>query len=156
MNEGLTAQRRTIQFETMQDILDDVERLAEQGMHSSGNWSPGQILGHVADAIRQSIDGYEVIAPERSRRIAARGLETLLAEGFPTGIALEGEMARYIPAEGETLHDAMPNLRAVIGRLDTAQMEAVHPFLDKMDHGQWTRFHCRHAELHFSFLHPAD
>lgn len=149
-----TPERRTVRFESMRDILEDIETLAKGDAITSGDWTAGQLVNHIADAIHKSIDGYELLAPERERKIASRRRETLLVEGFPTGIKLEGEMTRYVPEPGVSFTAALENLRRAVGRVESERMEAVHPFLDRMDHEQWLRFHCRHAELHFSFLQP--
>ncbi len=138
----------------MADILADVESLASGPIRAAGNWSPGQIVQHLAEYMIQSIDGFVLLAPERQRRIASRRLDDMLTNGFPPGIALEGEMACYLPDEVATLDAALNTLRAVVTRIATEQMTAVHPFLDALDHEQWIRFHCRHAERHLCLLHP--
>jgi hypothetical protein len=33
-------------------------------------------------------------------------------------------------------------------------MTATSPVLGRLSHEQWVQFHCRHAEMHFSFMHP--
>ncbi|MCZ6836823.1 MAG: DUF1569 domain-containing protein [Planctomycetota bacterium] len=148
-------ERRSIRFDSMEAILEDAETLAGGSIRATGNCTPSQIFQHVARAIHNSIDGYDVLGPERERKIAARrDRDQLLSQGLPPGIKLEGEMARYAPTEDVTLGEAMAYLRAGVERTRNERMEAVHPFLDTMDHEQWIQFHCRHAELHFSFLFP--
>jgi hypothetical protein len=51
--------RRELQFSSMPDILDDVEYLASgDPPRTTGNWSGGQIVQHVAMLINFSIDGF--------------------------------------------------------------------------------------------------
>ncbi len=48
----------------------------------------------------------------------------------------------------------MLNLRQAIHRLQTEEKRAPNPVLGKLTREEWDRLHCRHAELHLSFLVP--
>ena len=59
-------------------------------------------------------------------------------------------------AEDVTWEDAMKRLRTEVGRArDAGRMTRPSPILGRMSHNDWVRLPCRHAELHFSFMHPA-
>ena len=47
------------------------------------------------------------------------------------------------------------DLGAAIERAGSQRMKHPSPVLGKLSHEQWEQLHCRHAELHLSFLHPA-
>ncbi len=145
--------RRPLHFESLDELLADAERVATPEARVTGNWTVGQIIHHLAEAMHKSFDGYDGPAPPERRRIAMRQRPTLLKEGFPTGITLDGDLTRYAPPPEASLETARSRLRSAVIRSRDETMNADHPFLGEMDHKQWTQFHCRHAELHLSFVH---
>jgi hypothetical protein len=62
--------RRTLRFDTIDDALAEIERIvaAEPGgtLNRLGNWTPGQIKGHVAAWINYSFEGYPIRPPPGS------------------------------------------------------------------------------------------
>jgi len=144
--------RRQLHFESLDELLADAERVATPTAHVSGNWTIGQIIHHLAEAMHKSFDGYEQLASPEMQRIASRRRPKMLSEGLPTGIKLEGDMSRYTPPPEATLETALERMRSAMDRSRQEFMDVEHPFLGKMDHEQWTQFHCRHAELHLSFV----
>ena len=148
--------RRQLHFETLEDVLAEAERVTTRPYCEVGNWTAGQIVYHLAEAIHKSFDGYELLAPQEQRQNVSRRREGFLRDGFPPGFKLEGDLARYTPPPEAVLEKAMERLRVAVARARDETMDKVHPFLDRMDHEQWTEFHCRHAELHLGFLCPTD
>ena len=57
-NSTTDSQRRTLSFATLDEFLQDAEAMAESEYKTIGNWSYGQILGHLASAMNNSIDGF--------------------------------------------------------------------------------------------------
>src|SRR5262245_4925458 len=51
--------RRSLHFENLEAALNDVEVLAKGKIRTLGNWSPGQLLTHLARVMNKSIDGFE-------------------------------------------------------------------------------------------------
>jgi hypothetical protein len=45
-------------------------------------------------------------------------------------------------------------IRAAIGRMKTESTRFPSPFLGELTRDQWDQLHCRHCELHLSFLIP--
>src|SRR5450631_1684823 len=54
--------RRTLHFNTLDDILADIERLAQGKVRALGNWSPGQILKHLTVPMVWCLDGAPIKA----------------------------------------------------------------------------------------------
>ena len=60
IDTGKVAGRRELHFNSLDDILADVDRLASsREIRTLGNWSAGQIFEHVARVMDKSIDGSE-------------------------------------------------------------------------------------------------
>jgi len=152
------AQRRPLRFERLTDAVADAERLLEAGYTPHGNWSLGQIGEHLAKPLHWTIDGYPLKAPLPIRLMGTYVLKNrLITKGFPSGVKLKRKFAVMLPtidtakdAEGVTLfREAVDRFTA-----DPSQATQPNPLVGSMTPEQYEQFHCRHAELHLSFLEP--
>lgn len=146
------SERRTLSFASMKDILDDVTYLdSGDPPRATGNWTAAQIVQHVGTLIAFSIDGFPGRAPLHlallGRLMKKRAMAGAAPPGFRTFDFLE-------PDRGVAWEEAVAFLGRTIGRLDRERMRATSPIFGRLSHEQWVALHCRHAELHFSFIHP--
>jgi hypothetical protein len=147
--------RRKLHFDSLDDILAEVDRLNGGRVQALGNWSPGQVLRHLAMAMDSSIDGFGFQFSLPFRLICKVMKNRFLSKPMPAGFKVppKGEQGLIPPAtdwaEGVRLiHDA-------VRRLETDPNRAKSPLFGSMSLADWDRMHCRHAELHLSFLTPA-
>lgn len=149
--------RRALRFGRMSDILADAEALAASGdIRAAGNWSPGQVVHHVTAMIRNSIDGFDPPKASLAFRLVGSMLRSRsLNRGFPAGLKVPKTFRSIIPPPDVPFDDALAELRVVVGRIENGErMTQPSPVLGDLVHEEWIQLHCRHAELHFSFLHP--
>jgi hypothetical protein len=150
--------RRQLHFNSLDDILADVERLAKcQEIRTLGNWSAGKALKHVGTIMHKSIDGFQTRPPWIIRFIVrvffkGRFLNKPMSPGFKLPARAAAEL---IPGE-TTLPDGLACVREGIHRLKTDPKRAPSAVLGTLTEDEWTRLHCRHCELHLSFLIPVD
>jgi hypothetical protein len=146
--------RRELRFRRLRDVLADVEELARQGqVRALGNWTPAQIVQHVARFIRYSIDGFPFTAPAWLRPIGRMLRSRFLLRPWKPGIRLRGGSRAMEPDADVTWDAAVADLRREIGRVQAgARMTHKSPLFGALVHEEWEQLHCRHAELHFSFL----
>lgn len=129
---------------------------SRQPIRSTGNWTAAQNIEHVAVFIGWSLDGFPFRAPLPLRLIGrmlrSGALRKTPRPGIPTP---KGNRAHLSPADFP-LERAMASLRRNIRRVQSGE-RMTHPssFFGALTHEEWIDLHCRHAELHFSFLHPA-
>lgn len=149
--------RRTLKFQSMDDLLADIESFQNDAVDATGGWTPGQIVEHVALIVNDSIDGFQVTAPLGLRLLAKLIKGRVLTKPFNPGIKLPANMvARYDPPSATTWDNAVANLRRGVERIRNGErMTALSPVFGRFTHEQWVQLHCRHAEMHFSFLHAA-
>jgi hypothetical protein len=149
--------RRELQFSSMPDILDDVEYLASgDPPRTTGNWSGGQIVQHVAMLINFSIDGFPAPRLALPMRILGRLFrKRALVNPIRAGIRFPRKWTFLAPDGAIIWEDAVEYMNKSMARLDTERMNAPSPILGKLSPEQWEQLHCRHAEMHFSFMHPA-
>ncbi|MHC5114626.1 MAG: DUF1569 domain-containing protein [Planctomycetota bacterium] len=146
--------RPSLQFESIPDVLADVEALDPERARATGTWTPAQIVEHLAGAIDSSIDGYTVRAPALVRMKARSVKDKVLREGLNPGIGLKGKLRDMLPREDVTWDEAVEHLRRAVARAARETMDADHPFLGVLTNDEWHQLHCRHAELHLGFIEP--
>jgi hypothetical protein len=155
VNTAKVANRRTLHFDSVQDILDEVERLDPATTKALGNWSGGQILTHLATVMEGSIDGSPLRVSWPLRVLGRMMKKRVLTKGMPPGFQLKGQSALLLIPPATSWEEGLARFRKVVRRLQTETRRADSPFLGSMTQEDWTRLHCRHAELHLSFLAPA-
>ncbi len=149
--------RRTLHFSSMADLAADVRSLGSNP-GSSGNWSAAENLQHVTKIIERSMDGFDNIrAPLLFRLTAPLMKSRILAKPFSPGFKLRGSLTAFEPDPGVTWEQATAQFQRAMDRIEGGDtMTQRSPVLGEMTHDDWVRLHCRHAELHFSFLHPDE
>ena len=152
-------ERRRLHFDSLKEILDDAESLGAGEIRTSGNWAASKIIDHVARVIEKSVDGFpqEARAPLPLRLLGPLLKGRSLRKTLPAGLKIPRGFKVIVPDEGVTLDEAMGRLRRVVQRVEGGeQMTRRSPLFGRMSHDDWRRLHCRHAELHFSFMRPSD
>ncbi len=106
--------------------------------------------------IAYSVEGFPGKAPLPyrllGRLIRNRALRNPLSPGFsfPSSLSFLG------PDPDVGWEEAVDAARAMIERAERMRMTHPSPVLGRLTHEQWEQLHCRHAEMHFSFLQPAE
>jgi hypothetical protein len=148
--------RRHLHFSSLDDILADTELLARcPELRTLGNWSAGQVFTHLAVVMNKSIDGFTARPPATVRfllrlLLKRRFLTRPMAPGFKLPARAQAEIGPPPVGAGEALED----LRRAIDRLRAEERRSPHPVFGPLTRAEWDQLHCRHAELHLSFLVP--
>src|SRR5437868_5670830 len=147
--------RRTLHFETLDDILAEVERLNQGKIKSIGNWTPGQLLKHLTVPMTWCLDGAHVKASWYIRLFGFFMRKKFLRDPMPAGFQLPATFAAELVKPDDTSwEEALAGFRSVIARLKAESQRHPSPFLGTLTREQWDQLHCRHCELHLSFLAP--
>jgi Protein of unknown function (DUF1569) len=150
--------RRQLHFDSLEDILADVERLAQsKDIRALGNLSPGQIFKHLAIVMNKSIDGFVHRPPTVVRFLIRllfkrKVLTQTMSAGFKLPAKAEGEL---IPP-ATSLEEGLQSIRHAIKRLKTEATRAPSAAFGPLSTDEWNQLHCHHAELHLSFLIPVN
>jgi hypothetical protein len=143
--------RRMLDFASLDQVLPEVDRLLA-GHLTLGSWTLGQILYHLATAIR--ITSRARPDPE-ARPVSDEFRERFFhLRRFPEG--LDAPHPRLVPpleadarAEAEELRRAIARWAAAPGPF------SAHPLLGPLSKAEWTQFHCIHCAHHLGFAIPA-
>jgi hypothetical protein len=78
-----------------------------------------------------------------------------LNKGLPAGVRIPGPPAGTFGVEPMDTPRALAELRAAFERSAADAPTQPNPLLGELSHADWIKLNLRHAELHFSFFHPA-
>ncbi len=155
MGKPKTGSRRTLKFQTLDDLLTDAQHLHALDAVAVGGWTPGQIVGHVTAVIEASVKGFPFRLPLPMRILGRVIRKRAIAKGLPSGIKIPGKAREaFVPPTDLTFEDAVAQLAAAVEMAKQRKMTMPSPIFGKLTHEQWVQVHCRHAELHFSFMKP--
>ena len=146
--------RRTLHFSTIQDIVNDVEQLSRGKFTPLGNWSGGQVLKHLSTVMLFSLDGANVQLPWYLRIVGRVMRGRVLSKGMTPGFIMKGPMAEQIMPKETSWEEGLQMFREMTSRLQKEPQRKPSPFFGEMSKEDWERLHCRHSELHLSFLVP--
>jgi hypothetical protein len=147
-----TAARREIRYQSFDDFVSDAERAVREKSRTTGNWSLGQILEHLARANDRLIDGFGFQAPFPFRIVGPLFKNRILDRGMTPGFNLSKTgSALLVPDETET-GAAFEHLRNSVKRLQSETKRSPHPFFGRLTIDESNRLSLRHAELHMSFV----
>lgn len=153
--------RRQLRFNNTAELRADLERLEQAHragtLRKAGNWSPGTIFGHLAAFIEFAYDGYppELQNPPWHIRLLLKFMKKKFLHGsLPVGVKIPRIEGGTVGTQERTFEEGLTKLRAALARLDAAPPDKPNPIFGPMSHQEWLAMHCRHAELHLSFLHP--
>jgi Protein of unknown function (DUF1569) len=148
-----TPTRRRVRYASFDEVIADAQRAVSANSATTGNWSLGQILEHLAIANEKTIDGFGFSTPWPVRTIGRLVFKKrLLEKGLTPGFNLRPKAAAIL-VPGETDAAAgLDRLRRSTERLKSEQQRAPHPFLGPMTLDESDRMCLRHAELHMSFV----
>ena len=159
MSQTAVVKRRSVEYSTVAAFRADAEKLAAGQYETVGNWSFGQILLHLANAVNGSFDGYPFSLPWYMRIVRPFVVpfvkKSFLTQPMKPGFKLPKSAEQYLPQPDVTTEEALSQLQATLNRFEKESPEAEHPFLGTLTPKEWVALHLRHAELHMSFVRPA-
>jgi hypothetical protein len=152
MERSKMPERRVLEFEGIEAIMPEVERLAA-GHATVGRWTLAAICDHLARSIDLSLGSPGADEPATREQAVLRRL-FFRNKAFPEGRDLAHPSQE--PTPGIELGEAAEALRKAVARLAAhGGAFAAHPVLGPMDRDHWLLFHARHAAHHLSFAIPA-
>lgn len=154
INTSKVQGRRALKFFSLQEVLEDAERMSAGNVRVLGNWSAGQIFQHLAKALNDSIDGSD-LKVSWYLKIPARLMKKRLINGsMPPGFKLPAEAAKVLVPGPTSTEEGLSALRNAIARVQRDPRRAINPVFGVLTNEEWTKLQLAHAALHLSFLVP--
>src|SRR5271170_2646454 len=111
VNTAKVQGRRTVDYESLDQILADADRLTSGPLTTLGNWFPGQIFRHLATAFNGSIDGFKPGFPWYIRFMAGFFKKKLLNGAMPPGLSVPSKFAAEVMPEPTSTEEGLAALR---------------------------------------------
>ena len=143
--------RRSVDFSSLEEVLHDAEDLA-RGHKTLGKWTLGQILHHLATAIRVSRRRPDAVTRPVDETFRRQIFEF---RRFPEGVP--APHPKLVPPADADLAAQLVELREAIEQWRVADGPFPdHPFIGPLSKDEWTQFHCIHSAHHLSFAIPSQ
>ena len=154
--------RRDLKFETLDEVMDEVNRLHENRYQQLGKWNLAQTCLHLNEWMRYPMDGYPKPAPPMRLllwlmkiTVGNRWKQRILAEGFKPGLPTTPNTVYAPDAAEET--EAIAQLQQTAERLasynGTFHASPLFGESDRETNMQVQLLHCAH---HLGFLRPEE
>jgi hypothetical protein len=158
VDTGKVAERRILRFESLDQVLAEVERLAEAEragrLRRLGNWTLGQTLGHLASWAEYSYTGAPLKVPFFIKWFLRLRKRKFLYGPMRAGVRVPRVEGGTLATEPVPLEEGLERMRRAMGRLKSEAPTAPNVIFGPLTHDEWLALHCRHAELHLGFLVP--
>ena len=153
-----TTVRRPLRFDSIDQVLADVDALADaeakEELQRLGAWTLGQTLNHLAAWVDFAYEGYPFQVPALFRLLARPMKKRVLTKPLKPGMKLPKTPGGTLATEIVPTAEALPRFRQSFGRLASEAPTEPHPIFGRLTHDEWIQMHLRHAELHLSFQSP--
>lgn len=150
--------RRDVHFDSLEQAMAEANRLAGCKVSTSGNYSLGQILEHLARALDFAIGVGPTMRIPWIGRVIGRIIRGRIIKGPPKpGVKLpkKGQSLLW-PTEPVETQTGLQRLQDAYRRFIQVEQYQPHPFFGKMTAEEHHKLQCRHFELHLGFVHPTE
>ena len=161
MSESQT-QHRELRFSSVSDCLQELDRIEAAhdagALSTTGNWSAGENLSHLAAWIEFGYDGYPMKPmPFFVRWMLKRGLKKMFSAGqMIQGIKIPGVKAGTYGQEQMETKAAIERFRNALARMQSEPTIHHSPAFGKLSDEERIKLNLLHAQLHLGFLdYPA-
>lgn len=158
MNTG-KVKRRALRLATLDAMVAEAERLAaaerDGRLRRGGNWSLGQMFGHVAGWADVAYDGYPKGLPRPPwlvRMLLPMFKKRFLTKGLPAGMKMRGIEGGTKFCEPLATDEGLARLRRSAKRLGKQEPTVPNAVFGPMTREEVAELTLRHAELHLSFV----
>lgn len=158
----MTVTRRTLTFNTLDEVLADVERLQVKGYTATGKWDLAQVCQHLAEWVRFPVQGFPKMNPVFGlifwmlrKTVGRKKLEGYLAnKSFPAG---KPTMPATVFPPGMAAQKATELLHASVVALQQHTGPVYpSPLFGAMTYDECVQMQLIHCAHHLSFLVPNE
>ena len=147
--------RRTVHYDSFDDLLADAEHMASIPTRTLGNWSVGQIYKHIGLALDAMIDGAPFGFPKPLQWLMRKLMLTkMTTQTLSPGFKLPKKAAALVPSSATPTEEGLSVLRKGVERVKSTSERAPHGGFGRISTEQWDAFQLRHCEMHMSFIVP--
>ena len=153
-----TANRRSLRIEKLDDVMADVAGLAATepagGLRTSGNWTFGQSLNHLATWVDYAYDGLALSVPPPLKLLLRLVRNQILYKPMRPGSRLPRVEGGTLAIDGVPTAVGIEHFHRSFARLKVEPPTQPHVAFGRLNHDQWIALNLRHSELHLSYFNP--
>ena len=149
--------RRELEFNSLDDLKAELDKLSSGEVKTLGNWSLAQIYTHLAAGLNSTLDGSSFKPPFFFKLLAPFMKKKFLTGKMPPGFKIpKNAESQFLPPDHLETQAGLDALRIAIDRVESASESdfVLHPMFGKLSKNDAIQFHLRHAEMHLSFAIP--
>ncbi len=147
--------QRPLMFDSIDEILPEVERLSAGEVTTTGQFTYAQILEHLARTL-DIVCGDGKLVVSLPMRIFARAMRpVVLSRPIRPGFNLPSS-AQWVmwPKDDVNPNEALRHFRSALARYQATEPLPAHPLFGSMTRPQHDKLHCGHCAMHLSLVHP--
>jgi Protein of unknown function (DUF1569) len=152
------AGRRELQFNSIDDALAEVDRLAalERAgqLEPLGNWTCGQVFNHLGTWAEFAFKPNPLKPPLFIRWILKGMKNRFIHAPMNVGAHIPRTKDGTLGTEPCTVEEGLHRLRSALLRLKSEKPTQPNVIFGELTHDEWINMNLRHVELHLSFLKP--
>jgi len=150
-------EHRKLHFENFSEAIAEAERLAQVDTRTTGRFSHGQIIDHLARTLQTVTGDRQAPAVPFLLRAVLRLMRNRVTQKpMKPGTRLPQKVQPlFWSTEDVPLDQAMTSLRQSVQRFEQCDPFPPHPLFGEMTPEQHRQLQCRHFELHLGFIHEA-
>jgi hypothetical protein len=153
---GKVRERRALRFESIDQMMAEVDRLVKAErtgrLRPLGNWTLGQVLGHLAAWVEYSFTGPPLKPPWLVKWLLRLRKKAFLYGPMRAGVKIPGVTGGTLATNPLPVEAALDRLRRALDRLKSEAPTCPNVIFGPLTHEEWIALNLRHAELHLSFL----
>jgi len=152
----MSQEHRKLRFESLDQAIDEIERLAGGSVRTTGSFSFGQILEHLARTLEIVTGTRQPPKASLPMKVLSRLVKPMVLKKATTGFKLPSNAQSVLwPSEDVSVEDGLNHLRSAFAQFRSTDPLPPHVFFGKMTRPQHEQLQCRHFEGHLGFVHPA-
>ncbi|MEM9587611.1 MAG: DUF1569 domain-containing protein [Planctomycetota bacterium] len=149
---------RELHFDSFDQAIDEVNRLASGPTTTVGHYSHGQILEHLARALDMSLGKASPPKVGLPLRILGRLIRNMaIHKPMKPGFKLpKGAQDVLWPTEAVTVEQGMAHLIPSAAEFMASSELSPNPFFGKLTKEQHLQLQSRHFAMHLGFIYPSE
>ena len=153
----MTADRRELEFSSLDEVVAEIDRLASGEVRTTGKHSFAKILRHLALSYDMVTGRVDPPKPPLMMRLMMPFIKsTILNSPVKPGYKLPDKAEAFFWSdEPVSVEEAVAHFKESIESYKQIGPEPMHPFFGKLTKEKLDDMNLQHAAMHLSFVHPA-